>query len=135
MHIYTYTCRIHIDAIIKTCDTIYTSHFILKVACEKELETEQNCNILTPPPLFWPSALCLSRSPGLLNRRTSGPTLLGAGFLYRILSPTGLVSKLVSKLTDFLSSSSYIILQSPTQYLPITGHRDVSLSLSLEWHV
>ena len=34
------------------------------------------------------------------------PTLLGAGFLYRILSPTGLVSKL----TDFLSSPSYIIV-------------------------
>ena len=29
--------------------------------CERELETEQNCNILTP--LLWPSALCLSRSP------------------------------------------------------------------------
>ena len=38
-----------------------------------------------------------------------------------ILSPTGLVSKLVSKLTDFLSSPSYIIVQSPTQ--------------SFEWHV
>ena len=60
-----------------------------------------------------------------------GPTLLGAGFLYCISSPTGLVSKL----TDFLSSPSYIIVQSPTQYLPITGHRDVSLPLSLEWHV
>ena len=46
-----------------------------------------------------------------------GPTLLDAGFLYRILSPTGLVSKL----TDFLSSPSYIIVPSPTQ--------------SLEWHV
>ena len=33
----------------------------------------------------------LSRSPGLFNR---GPTLLSAGFLYRILSPMGLVSKL-----------------------------------------
>ena len=32
-----------------------------------------------------------------------GPTLLGAGFLYHTLSPTGL-----SKLTDFLSSPSYI---------------------------
>ena len=60
-----------------------------------------------------------------------GPTLLGAGFLYRILSLTGLVSKL----TDFLSSASNIIVQSPTQYLPITGHQDVSLPLSLEWHV
>ena len=38
-----------------------------------------------------------------------GLPLLGAGFLYRILSPTGLVSKL----TDFLSSPSYIIVQHP----------------------
>ena len=108
-----------------------------------------------------------------------GPTPLGAGFLYHILSPTGLVSKL----TDFLSSLSYIIVQLPTQslewhvwlsssgsnchavhrslssgasvydctmgfylvpycqpspptwFLPITGHRDVSLPLPLEWHV
>ena len=43
-----------------------------------------------------------------------GPSfLLSAVFLYHILSPTGLVSKL----TDFLSSLSYIIVQSPTQYL------------------
>ena len=60
-----------------------------------------------------------------------GPTLLGASFLYHILSPTGLVCKL----TDFLSSPSYIIVKSPTHYLPITGHRDESLPLSLEWHV
>ena len=33
------------------------------------------------------------------------------------------------------NSSSYIIVQSPTQYIPITGHRDVSLLLSLECHV
>ena len=72
-----------------------------------------------------------------------GPSLLDAGFLYRILSPTGLqiqsglpkapsagwwlsLPHLVSnssvlQLTDFLSSPSYIIVQSPTQ--------------SLEWHV
>ena len=54
--------------------------------------------------------------------------LLSAGFLYHILSPTGLVSKtglyrilsptrLVSKLTDFLSTPSYIIVQSFNQYL------------------
>ena len=61
-----------------------------------------------------------------------GPSfLLSAGFLYHIFSPTGLVSKL----TDLLSSPCYIIVQSPTQYLPIIGHRDVSLPLSLEWHV
>ena len=38
-----------------------------------------------------------------------GSTLLGAGFLYHILSPTGLVPKL----TDVLSSPSYIIVQPP----------------------
>ena len=37
-----------------------------KFACERELETEHNWNILTPK--LWPSALCLSRSPWLLNR-------------------------------------------------------------------
>ena len=39
------------------------------------------------------------------------------------------------QLTDFQSPPSYIIVQSPTQYLPMTGHWDVSLPLSLEWHV
>ena len=34
--------------------------------CERELEIEHNWNILTPK--LWPSALCLSRSPGLLKR-------------------------------------------------------------------
>ena len=37
--------------------------------------------------------------------------------------------------TDFLSSPSYIIVQSPTQYLPMTGYRDVSFPSSLEWYV
>ena len=38
------------------------------------------------PPLLWPSALCLSRSPGLLNWRPR------CGFPYHILSPTSLIS-------------------------------------------
>ena len=53
---------------------IFTSHFIARVRkgcvgfyCERELETEYNWNMLTPR--LWPSVLCLSRSPGLLNRR------------------------------------------------------------------
>ena len=44
----------------------YTSHFIERVVCERELETEQNCNILTPT-LMAITAFLL-RSPGLLNR-------------------------------------------------------------------
>ena len=103
--------------------------------CERELETEQDCNILTPTLLA--ITVFLSRSPGLLNQGPGGPASLGhvlipasshqlvwspnsqsgvprpllpgAGFLYCILSLTGLVSKL----TDFLSSLSYIIVQHP----------------------
>ena len=51
-----------------------------------------------------------SISPPLLipkhNRRSRGPLLLGAGFLYHILSLTSLVFKL----TYFLSPPSYIIV-------------------------
>ena len=39
------------------------------------------------PSLLWPSALCLSRSPGPLNRR---PRAHSDGFLYHILSATSL---------------------------------------------
>ena len=76
--------------------------------CERELETEQNCNILTsptPPDL----AVCRSRSPGLFNRGPGGPASLR-----HVLIP-GSSHQLVSKLTDFLCSPSYIIVQSPTQ--------------------
>ena len=84
--------------------------------CERELETEQNCNILTPTLMaISVESFSFSRVAQPEARRPS--FLLSAGFLYRILSLTGLVSKL----TDFLFSPSYIIVQSPTQ--------------SLEWHV
>ena len=76
---------------------------------------------------------------------TGGPRAHSAGFLYCILTPTGLVPKLYRwsfgqvwlslphlvsnssdlQLTDLLSSLSYIIVQSPTQ----------SPTQSLEWHV
>ena len=79
------------------------------------------------PPLLQPSVF-LSRSP---DAARSGAHSAGCWLPLCILSPTGLVSKL----TDFLSSSSYIIVQSPTQYLPITVHWNVSLQPSLEWHV
>ena len=118
-----------------------TSHFIWKVVCERELEIEQNCNILTPTLMaisvvFFSFSWCSTGGLGPIF-------LLSAGFVYRILSPTGLQTQsgvprapsagwwlslphLVSdfsdlQLTDFLSSPSYIIVQSPTQ--------------SLEWHV
>ena len=42
-----------------------------RVVCERELETEQNCNILTPTLLA--ITTFLSRSPGLLNWGPGGP--------------------------------------------------------------
>ena len=127
----------------------YTSHFIWKAVCERELEIKQNCNILTPtlmansvvsfsfsrvaqpeargPAFCWVLAFsttsCLQTfwSPNC----SRGPLLPGAGFLYHILSPTDWI----------FCAPSYIIVQLPTQYLPITGHRNVSLPPSLEWHV
>ena len=110
--------------------------------CERELETEQNCNILTSPaPLD--IAVCRSRSPGLLNRGPGGPASLGHILIPASSHQLGLQTQsgvpkapsagwwlslphLVSnssdlQLTDFLSPPSYIIVQSPTQ--------------SLEWHV
>ena len=97
--------------------------------CERELETEQNSNILTPTLLS--ITAFLSHSPGLLSRGLGaqplwdmflnpasslqliwsataqsgawGPTLLAAGFLYCILSPTDRIS----------CALSYIIVQCP----------------------
>ena len=64
------------------------------------------------PPLLWPSVL-LSRFPGLLDRRPGGSSCWVLAFStaschQRVWSP---------KLTDLLSLPSYIIVQSPTQYL------------------
>ena len=61
------------------------------------------------------SSLQLVRSPNSQSR-VPRPLLPGAGFLYRILSPTGPVSKL----TDFLSSPSYIIVQHPLLLVGVT---------------
>ena len=69
--------------------------------CERELESEQNCNILTPT--LMATTAFLSCSPGLLNWGPGGPASVGAGFLYRILS-----------LTDWtFCALSYIIIWHP----------------------
>ena len=57
--------------------------------CERELEIEQNCNILTPT--LMAIIVFLSSSPVLFNRGPRGLASQGVGFLYRILSPTRLI--------------------------------------------
>ena len=115
---------------------------------ERELETEQNCNILTPT--FMTITVFLSCSPGLLNRGPGGPatlehvlipassfqpqllnrgswgpSLLGAGSLYSMLSLTD---------SNFLWPELYYCF-TPTQPFSNTGQLNMQLPLSLEWHV
>ena len=94
---------------IKTSDTVFSKNIPLtlfeRFVCERKLETEQNCNILTPT-LVAISFVSFSFSR-VAQPEAREPTLLGAGFLHHILSP----NSPISKLTDFLSSPSYIIVQ------------------------
>ena len=80
----------------KTSLKKYTSQFICKVRkgcvgfyCERELETKQNCNILTPT-LMAVSAVSFSFSRAAQPEAQGLSFLLSAGILYHILSPTGL---------------------------------------------
>ena len=62
--------------------------------------------------------LVTNRSPNTLGWGVPRPLLLGGGFLYHILSLTSLISNSSEpQLTDFMSSPSDIIVQSPTQSL------------------
>ena len=73
------------------------------------------------PPLLWPSALCLSRSPGLLNRRPRGPALCW--------------------MMAFFTASYQQFLWTPTHWLPVftklynSSMPTHSPTQSLEWHV
>ena len=72
--LYTNITSLFIERIRKGCVGFY---------CARELEIEHNCNILTAK--FMAVTLCLSRSLDT-QPEALGSTLLGAGFLYCILS-------------------------------------------------
>ena len=89
----------------------YTSHFIERVVCERELETEQNCNILTPT--LMAITAFLSRSSGLLKRGSGGPASLGHGPHSSIfsLTPTAQSGVLRTPSAGFwFSTASYLLL-------------------------
>ena len=93
------------------------------------------------PPLLWPSALCLSRSPGLLNRRPRGsaPCWMMAFFT---ASYHQLVSKIPSGVwrapSDWCGFPYHISL---TVWLPVltelynSSTSTQSPTQSMEWHV
>ena len=70
---------------------------------ERELETEQNCNILTPTLLA--ITAFLSRSPGLLNRGPGDPASLGY-VPQSSISPTRLIPNWLNFLCPELYNSS-----------------------------
>ena len=78
--------------------------------CERELVTEQNCNVLTPTLM----AICVV---SFSFSRVAQPEAWGPSPLGAVLSSASCHQRVISKLTDFLSSPSYIIVQSPTKYL------------------
>ena len=78
--------------------------------CERELETEQKLQHIDLPSPCGHRRVSFSFS-GAVQPGAWGPNLSG-----RCSHPVS-SHQLVSKLTDFLSSPSYIIFQSPTQYL------------------
>ena len=133
---------------------IYLSLYLKGLCVRGSWRLNKDCNILTspaPPDI----AVCLSRSPGQLNRgpgaQLSAESLFsqlnlehcfklwnvtaqsrvprdpsaGCCFLYSILSSTD---------SNFLWTELYCCF-TPTQSLPITGQRNMQLKPSLEWHV
>ena len=99
----------------KTSLKKYTSHFIARFACERELETEQRLQYIDPHSY----QRCIFLVLLMLHRRSGG-----SAFCW--LSLPHLVSNSSDpQLADFPSLPSYIIVQSPTQ----------SPTQSLEWHV
>ena len=141
IYIYIYIYWIHTDAMIKTLEgllyTNITSHFIAMVRkgfvgfyCERELETEHNCNILTPKlmavnvvssrssdaqpevqrPLCWVMAFFTASYQHLLRTSThQGPKAPSAwcGFPYHISTPIGCNS------TGIRTQLRYIIVRLP----------------------
>ena len=85
--------------------------------CERELEIEHNCNILTP--LLWPSR-CVFLVLWGCSTGGQGPTLLDAGFIYCILSASSL---------DPNSSGP----QAPSACCGFPYHISSPLELELNW--
>ena len=116
LYIYMFMQNHNDDTIIKTSDTVLFEKYVpltllkgfekgySRFYCERELETEQNCNILTP------TLMAINVVPFSFSRAAQpearGPTQLGGGFLYHNLSSTHLISNsLTFCLTELYNSS------------------------------
>ena len=120
MHIYTYTCRIHFDAIITTSEEFFKKTIPLPLF--ERLRVWEGIGDRTELQYIDPHSYGHQRcaflvlqgcSTGCPGDKLSARWWLSLPHLVSISSDL--------QLTDFLSSPSYITVQSPTQYL--------------EWHV
>ena len=129
MHIYTYTCRIHIDAIItderRLLKKKYISHFIWKVVSVRELDTEQRLQQIDLPSPSGHHRVSFSFS-WAAQPCACGPSLSGTYCHSSIFSLTGLVSKLNQGSRGplllgggFLYHISSPTHLSPTHWLPV----------------
>ena len=151
MQLYRYTCRNILNTITTSEDTslekIYLSLYLKVLCVRRSWRLNKDCNILTspaPPNI----AVCLSRSPGLLNRRPGAQLSAGCCFLYSIISSTLLIPRLnrgsrgplllgaVFSTASFLQHSdlqnwlNFLCTElynssTLTQSLPITGQRNM----------
>ena len=117
--------------------------------CERELETEQNCNLSTPTLIA--ITVFLSRSPELLNQGPEGAASLGHGPHSSIFSPTaqsgvlrapsaGCWFSLPHLISNYLTSClhpGYIIIWRPFFFLRVSQfHTQFNLSTvkAISWH-
>ena len=123
MHIYTYTCTIHIDAVIKTSEDIFKKIYpslywkgskgLLKVLLWEGVGDRTELQHIDPHSyghqrcVFLVLQGCSIRGPGA---QLSAECWLS---LTHLVSNSSDLQLLVSKLTDFLSSLSYVIVQRP----------------------
>ena len=114
--LYIHICmQNHNDDTIKTSDTVLLKNIplILLKGFERVTKGFTARGSWSPnrTATYWPPTLMaitafLSRSPGLLNWGPGGPASLGAGSLYCILSPTGLIPNWLNFLCTELYNSS-----------------------------
>ena len=90
------------------------------------------------PPLLWPPVLCLSCSPGQLNRRPRGPALCWM-MAFFTASYHQLVSKTPSgvPMAPSAGCGSLYHIWTPTVWLPVLTdlYNSSTPTQSLEWHV
>ena len=122
IHIYTYTCRIHIDVIIKTSEDffkkIYLSLYLKGLCVWEGVGDQTELQHIDPHSYGYQRCIflvLLGCSTGGPGAQLSAECWLSLPHLVTNGAPNS--SPNWSPKTDFLSSPIYIIVQSPTQYL------------------